>query len=210
MCRVSSETAQRFPSIDVFFVEGGGPTAPEKPGIHRTHLIKSNGVNLLCCNDEGQIYLVRLGEVKRVSAVNCEQFVCRFDEESCGIRAQHIKTGEITLTGPVRGRPDPNINLTDIAAELGIDLAELKTRSELVTPNVPNAKVLTTEVLERGPTELTYEQLIQPEEGEEPIMSLDEIEVPDLSDFEIVDVEEANELDPPAGETGEDGRVPEE
>jgi hypothetical protein len=188
MKNLSQELIAQLPKISVFFAKPVRLSAGQSSvvGIHETRLVRSNGINMLCCNEEGQLYLVALQDTVKVSPQNTDKFICRYDSTTGCILAKDTETNKVHSMGPVRGQPDANINLGAIAKELGVDLAELSVGSKLSKPNVEHQHTLTTDEIKQGPTEKTYEELIASgNDGVGELESLDDFEPPDLSDFEV-------------------------
>ena len=178
MFNTSSEFVNQFPVVDVFFSESSIACGVAAPGIHRTHLIKSNGVNMLCCKEGRNPYLIRLKDVCRVSPVNNDTFICRFDDQSCNIRAHNVNTDNVMFTGPIRGRPDPTVNIMEAASQLGIDPTTLTVGiPEALDMDVAHTEVVTSDIaalVDELPSAATISVDFN---------DLDDLDVPDLSDF---------------------------
>lgn len=208
MRKLHPEILKQFPYVRVFLAKKTLVGDIELKGIHRTHLIRSNGINMLCCDDKGTAYVIALRDTVKVSPCNDDNFICRYDSTTGCILVKSSAAGAVTSLGPVRGRPDPSVNLADVARELGLSLEKLPTSEQrLPGPNLPSQPALTTDDLRRGPATRTYEELISSDDGEDDdLTSIDELEVPDLSDFEVDDDEEALDTEIPEHK----GRVSEE
>lgn len=185
MSKLSLEAVASYPTVAVFMKSCS--ELDQRQGVHTTHLIKSNGVNALCCNDSGDVYLIRLSLVHKISPRNDDHWIARLDNMTGQIVAQSLDTGEEKWMGPVRGAPDPNINLTAIAAELGFNISDLSAEVDKRPINRESKPIMTDAELAEGPVQRTYAELISSDVEDGELLSMDDIEVPDLTDFEIED-----------------------
>lgn len=113
---LSPDAVKDFPRVRLFF-EGRGETAR---GTHETHLLISNGAQLLCADDSGYAFLASLKDIVRVSACNDDRFHCTYDFGQGRITYRDRRTGRSAETGPLRGAPDPSINVRRFAETLGL------------------------------------------------------------------------------------------
>ena len=199
MPKLTPEVLKQYPYVRVFLAKQLAVGEHILSGIHKTRLIRSNGINMLCCDDEGQSYLIALRDTIKVSPHNDDSFICRYDPVTDCILVKSAGDSATRSLGPVRGRPDPNINLAHVAHELGLSLEKLPTSEvALPKPNLPSKQAITTAELDCGPVRRTYAELMNSEDtAEEDIMLVDELEVPDLSDFEVDDDTEALDTEVP-------------
>ena len=124
MSKVDKEKVFNYPLVGIFYnnkkSDGRVPDA-----VHEAYLVKSNGIQMICCEADGNVFLVNLSEVGRVSPRNNDYWVCRFDPESGNIEFRSQVNGDRGFTGPVRGTPDPSVDLRQAAAQLGVSFDDL-------------------------------------------------------------------------------------
>jgi hypothetical protein len=208
MNKLPPETVDRFPLVDVFFPDSAADSRFE-PGVHQLHLVASNGVNMLCCKEDGEVFLIPLKLTAKVSARNSKHFICRYDSLTGTIIFRSVATNETASTGPVRGRPDATINLDRIAKELGLSLEELANDESPLSTSLPVKAALTCAEMQQGPAERTVDELLGLTEENDPahaLFTLDEIDVPDLDELVVEDEGDAP-LDIKLDGGGHRGRV---
>lgn len=145
-----------YPLVRVFFLH---PPDSDTSSVRELHLIRSNGIGMICCTKAGTPYLVRLQDVVKVSPLNNDYFICRYDAPTGCIICRKMATGDHVNFGPVRGQPEPNVSLTKIADDLGLDLWGLDT-FPTEADDVDTYRALTTAEALAGPDLNTYEHLM--------------------------------------------------
>ena len=215
MAKLQAKVLRKFPEVEVFVEQ----TKTLARGIHRMWLLRSNGINMLVANSSCNVLLVPLREVKVVAPRNNDYFICRLDPPTGSIMYRDVSTDKIQSTGPVRGAPDPTINLAAFAEqELGLNFSELLAEDyepdEQSEPEVATHEVVTEEELQEGPSEKTYEELVKESQqldedvSDEEIGAFDSLEPPDLDDVMIEDLEFEGEPVDPDSLTTDDVKLP--
>ncbi len=189
MAKITARVLDMYPEVEVFVSREGGKL---KRGGHAMHLLKSNGVNMLVATKSGEVLFLSLSEIAKVSPRNNDFFVCRVDPPTGALIYRPPNSEESLSAGPVRGSPDPNINLAAVAKELGFDLRDVigegSGASKSIDPSIPTKSALTPAEAAEGPREKSYEELVQPATTEDDDFSLDDMDAPDLSGLEIDDL----------------------
>lgn len=99
MRKLSADVVNRYPVVAVFFAEDNGRF---KSGVHSTHLIRSNGVAMLCCDDDGDVHIIPLSLAAKVSPRNNDFLLCRFDAMTGHIVYRKPNGPEVFSTGPIK------------------------------------------------------------------------------------------------------------
>lgn len=185
MYKLIPEVFNRFPCVRIFLVNDTKIGDLTPCGVHYTHLISSNGINMLCCNDSGNVYVVALRHVKKVSPQNNDYFRCSYDSDSGCVLAESMTNNTTFSSGPVHGQPDPRINLSIKAQELGLTLGELFI-SEVnnLEHNVSAQNIITTKELDDGPADQHSAVVVEDLNNMSEAMGLlDSLNIPDLADL---------------------------
>lgn len=182
MYKLSEKMLEDYPLVRLFF--DSPPPGSSKRGVHQTHLIASNGINMLCCESDGQAYVVPLRCVVKVSPRSSDRLYCHLDSVTGCLLVQDRRTDKIRSLGPIRGRPEPNIDLSAVASQFNLVLTELPAAGDVITFNTAHKSPITSAKEAELAVEHTYDELIG-RDSTRGIISLDELEPPDLTDFEL-------------------------
>jgi len=119
---------------------------------------------MLCAREEDNLLcFVPLKKIEKVSPVNNRHFVCRIDDNTGAIFAKALLDNTIYNTGPVRGSPDPDVDLKAILNNMGATWSTLGSVADLVVvettveEDVTIARAVTSaeeEAQTRDPTDL--------------------------------------------------------
>lgn len=176
MSNISASDVENIPEVHVFF---------DNATIQRVHLIRSDGNRALICDDRGVVSLLSLDNIKKISPITNDKFVCRFDDHTCAIVSKD-ENGVVRSLGPVRGQLDTSISLEKLAKGMKLDwnmmLAAIGEKpnnppvefKEAVRPSKDFAAD------EEASSNLSFEALM----GDELLQLKEELDVPDLDIFD--------------------------
>lgn len=121
MIKIAIEQVQRFPLVRLFV---SSETADEfmPRGTYTVRVIRSNGINMLCTDDSGYVFLVSLARCVKVSPEETPNISSSHVDVETGSIIYRLGSGALCHTGPVRGRRDPSISLVSEAKALGFDI----------------------------------------------------------------------------------------
>lgn len=105
-----------LPEVDVYLADGG---------IRRVRFAGSDGMRAVCI-DAGGAFKLALSRTKRI-VVYSGPHTC-FEDKVTGCLITRTDDGTTRNYGPLSARPNPSINLSQLVADLGLDLERLPVR----------------------------------------------------------------------------------
>lgn len=116
------------PIVDIFVGKDNSAWA------HRTRILSTDGIRVLCLGEGGRIYAVPRSSVLSIKPIEAPDGYSTYIDSSTGsLLVRMSDRGILYNFGPVRGQLNPTINLDEIAAALGC--SEVPCDISLAAPN---------------------------------------------------------------------------